>query len=168
MVRKPHLLGRRGAGLVEFAFILPVLLLFTLGTMVFALGVFRQHQVAAFAREGARYAVVHGAQFRKEQGGTPLTADDIRTKVILPRAAGFDPSKIAVNVEWGPQLDKQSVPDVQAPEYLTTDGVPMVNRVRVTVKFAWVPEFWPFPRTSPLGAGPTFTLTSKAEMLMWY
>lgn len=51
----------RGTNAVEAAIALPVAFLLILGTCVIGLGVFRYQQVASLAREGARYASVHGA-----------------------------------------------------------------------------------------------------------
>jgi len=50
---------RRGAPLVECAFIIPLTFLLVAGLVVCAMGVFRYQQMAHLAREAARYAAVH-------------------------------------------------------------------------------------------------------------
>ena len=59
MIRR--LQRRRGAALVETAFVFPVLIVLMIGLIVGALGVFRYQEVASLAREGSRYASLHGA-----------------------------------------------------------------------------------------------------------
>jgi hypothetical protein len=95
--------------------------------------------------------VVHGYQYKKEQGAASLTdANAIQTNVINPRAAGFDTSKFTVTVTY----DDAS----QMPEYYTGPMTAQVNQVTVTVSYDWQPEVWL----------PSMTLTSTSKMLMWY
>jgi Flp pilus assembly protein TadG len=53
--------GDRGQALVEFALIMPVLLLLILGLIDVARAVAQENTLAFAAREGTRYAIVHGA-----------------------------------------------------------------------------------------------------------
>src|SRR5262245_32113567 len=93
--------GRRpGAVLVESAVVYPLLFLLLFGVIVGGLGVFRYQQVACQAREAARYACVHGADWQRETKQACPTAAQIREDVVLPLAAGMDPSKLTVKVEW--------------------------------------------------------------------
>jgi Flp pilus assembly protein TadG len=157
MIRRRSKENRAGAVLVEFALILPVLLLLLLGTIVGALGVFRFQQVAAMAREAARYAVVHGGQYASENGKALTTQQDVYN-YIQPLAFGFDTSgnnaagsNFTVTVTW----DDAS----ELPEYVVSDfGSAMKNRVHVTVNYNWNPEaYWA-----------TIPLQSTSEMLMQY
>lgn len=70
MFRRRHLRGfARDEGaqsLVEFAFILPVLLLIITGIFDSARAVWQENTLAFAAREGTRYAIVHGT------GGNPV------------------------------------------------------------------------------------------------
>jgi Flp pilus assembly protein TadG len=50
--------GREGQTLVEFALILPVLILLLVGLMEFALLLYNQHVITNASREGARYGIV--------------------------------------------------------------------------------------------------------------
>lgn len=54
-------LGRseRGQDMVEFALVVPILLLLFLGIIEFGIIVFRYNSVSSLAREGARYGIVH-------------------------------------------------------------------------------------------------------------
>ena len=52
---------RRGATLVEAAIVLPVFLLLVFGIIELGLAVARYNMLAEVARDGARMAIVHGA-----------------------------------------------------------------------------------------------------------
>ena len=54
---------RRGVQVVEAAIVLPVVMMLILGTCSTAMGVYYYQLVATLAREGARYASVHGEQY---------------------------------------------------------------------------------------------------------
>jgi len=51
----------RGQAIVEFALILPVLLLLILGLIDAARAITQENTLASAAREGTRYAIVHGS-----------------------------------------------------------------------------------------------------------
>ncbi len=51
--------ARRGQDLVEFALILPLLLVILVGIVDFSLGFFYYNSIANAAREGARWGVIH-------------------------------------------------------------------------------------------------------------
>jgi Flp pilus assembly protein TadG len=91
---------RPGATLVECAFVYPVLFLLVLGMMVGAGGIFRYSQLASLAREGARYAVVHGGQYAQENNTTVPTPDDIFNNVIAPMAVGFDTTQMGYSITY--------------------------------------------------------------------
>src|SRR5262249_41753286 len=103
--REKHMLRRqgpqrRGITMVESAIVLTTMLALLIGLIVGALGIFRYQQVAACAREGARYASVHGAQYQKETGRAAATAADIYNNAILPMALGLDASQLNYTVTW--------------------------------------------------------------------
>jgi Flp pilus assembly protein TadG len=135
--------GRRGAVLVESAVVYPLLFLLLFGLIVGGLGVFRYQQVACQAREAARYACVHGAGWQKETRQACPTAAQLRQDVVLPLAAGMDPAKLTVQVEWIDEITGAAADWDQAgkwPTGTTQDGDRVTNRVRVTVTYAWWPE----------------------------
>ena len=144
---------RPGATVVESAFVYPALFLLLLGLMVGAAGIFRYSQLASLAREGARYACVHGGQYAQEMGVTAPTADQIFNNVIAPMAAAFDTTQISYAITYNAS---------NYPYATTIDAnnnvVPIQNTVTVTLTYVWVPEAF-------LGG---ITLTSTSVMPMSY
>lgn len=135
---------RRGVVAVEAAIVFPVLFLLVLGMVGLGPGIFRYQQVATLAREGARYASVHGAQYAAEQSALtqskvlPATYVDIYNNAILPRAVGMDPNCIVFNsssVVW----PNGNAPIIANPSS-TPPGAPLIATVSVTVKYNWTPE----------------------------
>jgi Flp pilus assembly protein TadG len=105
--------GQRGAVAVEFALILPVLLLIVLGTIEFG-RVYSQFQVFnGAAREGARCAAVQSTPFtdcvvqdRIDQAATPYEPDvDATVTVLCTDLTVGEP----VTVTW-PQTFEISIP----------------------------------------------------------
>jgi Flp pilus assembly protein TadG len=128
---------RAGATLVEAAVVYPVLFLLVLGILLLGIGVFRYQQVSHAAREGARWAAVHGARYAEETGQPAATAESVFENAIKPQMAGSNPANITYSVTWN-QSNKQSSP------YLTTNpatGEQIVgaraNTVTVTVRYTW-------------------------------
>lgn len=75
---------QRGDGLVEFALVLPVLLLLVFGILDGGRAVYAYHVVANSAREGARYASV-----------ATRTPDQVRSRV-LSYAVALSPDRLSV------------------------------------------------------------------------
>jgi Flp pilus assembly protein TadG len=134
-------MGRRGASVVEAALVFPVAFLLVLGIMSGGMGVFRYQEVACLAREGSRWASMHGSQYSQETGNTAATAADVYNKAILPKVAGLDTSKLSYSVTWNP------------------NNLPPNSTVTVTVSYDWSPEVYLFG---------TFTLTATSTMAMSY
>jgi Flp pilus assembly protein TadG len=110
--------------MLECAVVFPVVFTLLIGMMVGALGVFRYDEVALLAREGARYASVHGTQYAKVTGKTAATAADVYNNAILPKTVGLDTTQLTYSVTWSPNNQPGGA-------------------VTVTVKYNWVPEwFW--------------------------
>jgi Flp pilus assembly protein TadG len=148
---------RRGASAVEAAILVPVTFLLILGLIVGGMGVFRYQEVAALARQGARYASTHGANYRKDNGqpvGTAGTGDgqadgrlwykvnpqlasgadagwsqDVYDKAVRPNLFALDPTKLEVRVGWPPVINQSDKPD-------NWPG----STVAVTVSYQWFPE----------------------------
>ena len=128
---------RRGVILLESALIYSVTLMLVLGTIVMGLGVFQYQQIAFLAREGARWAAVHGATYSSEQVAAAITYTDVLNKAILPRVVILNTSSLSCTM---------------SPSTLPTSGV-----VTVTVTYKWTPEaYW-----SPI----TMTSTATAPIL---
>src|SRR5262249_6999412 len=92
--------GRSGATMVEYAIVLTILVFLMLGTIIAAIGVFYYQQVSLLAREGSRYASVHGAEYAREEKVPAATAQDIYNNAIVPKMAGLDPNLLTYSVTW--------------------------------------------------------------------
>lgn len=128
---------RSGATLVEGAVVYPVLFLVVLGILLLGIGVFRYQQVSHAAREGARWAAVHGARYADETGQPAATPEMVFENAIKPQMAGTDPANITYSVTWN-QNNQQTY------GYLSTNpatGESVVaaraNTVTVTVRYSW-------------------------------
>lgn len=150
MPRRTPKYRRRGTTAVEFALACPITFFVLLAIMVGGVGVSRYQQVAALAREGARWASLHGAQFEEETRQPAATAEDVFDTIILPCAVGLDSEYLSYSVTWQTSNRPLSV---------TSDAErPVGNTVTVTVAYQWHPA---------LGLiGPiTLTSTSTSQML---
>jgi len=140
----------RAATLVEAALIYPVVILLTVGLIIIGLGVSDYLQVASLAREGARWASVHGGQYSQETGNAKATKATILSNAITPKAAGLNPSKLDATVSW---TDPSEIP-----VYDDASGNVVYNQVTVTVTYQWTPLLY----LSPM------TLSSTSVMMMQY
>jgi hypothetical protein len=103
---------------VECAAIYPVTILLLMGTIIMGLGIFRYEQLQSLAREGARYASVHGPTYASENGQSVAS-----TSTVLSYVQG-----LAVGLSG---LDCTSV------SYSATS---LPCTVRVTLSYTWTPE----------------------------
>jgi Flp pilus assembly protein TadG len=139
-----------GTTAVEFAVTAPIVFFVILGTMIGAQGTFRYQQVAALAREGARWASVHGGLYEQETGQPAATAGDVFTSAIEPKLVGLNPSQLTCQVSW----DESNMP-------LSVDSdvsSPTGNTVTVTLTYQWFPELF---LLGPI----SLTSTSTAQMV---
>ena len=155
---------RRGmVEVLETAIVLPVVIMLILGTCSTAMGVYYYQLVATLAREGARYASVHGSQY-VPQYGPPIQASDIYLNAIKPMAVGLNLSNLTYQVQWGTAVSGSWVWTswVSSSTSLTTSppgpSPPgLYNGVQVTVTYKWTPDLY---ITGPLN------LTSTSVMPM--
>ena len=146
ILRNPH--RRSAATAVEMAVIAPVFLLLVFILVIGGLGIFRYNQVSHLAREGARYASVHGRDYATENNQPAATQDSIYQQVVLPSAFGLDRTKLTCTVTW----DKSNAPKQAVP----AGTAPVQNYVIVTVSYQWLPDV--------IFRGGTVTSTSKMPM----
>ncbi len=66
---------RKGAALVEFALVMPVLVLLLVGLMEFGLLLYNQHVITNASREGARYGIVQRPD-RRDLGEITTVVDE--------------------------------------------------------------------------------------------
>ena len=132
--------SRRGATMVEAAIVLPIVFMFIIGLIVIGMGVYRYQQVASLAREGARYASVHGGTYASNTGNAAATQTSVYNNAILPMASGLDTSKITYSVTW---------PNGNYPTYMAnpTTNTYRIAYVTVTVNYSWTPEAYLSPMT---------------------
>jgi Flp pilus assembly protein TadG len=81
MCRSSKLANRRGTTVVECAVVYPLAMLLLFGTVIVGLGIFRFEQVQFLAREGARYASVHGPAYASATGNSEASASTVLTYV---------------------------------------------------------------------------------------
>src|SRR5258708_15266390 len=87
---------QRGAVVLEFGLAFLIFVAAFYGIMEFGRIVASYNILSGAAREGARYAVVHGSS-----SGSEATASDIQT-VVRKWAVGVDTSAVAVTTTWNP------------------------------------------------------------------
>ena len=125
---------RSGFAATESVVVVPTLIFIILATVVGGYGIFRYQQIAMLAREGSRYASVHGGQYQQETGNPAATADDIYNNAIVPYATNLDLSQLSSTVSWNANNMPYSVNN----DYET----PTNNTVTVTVNYNWFPEMY--------------------------
>jgi len=84
----------RGQDLAEFAFILPLLLLLTLGIIQFGILVWNYNTISNAAREGARYGIVH--PFTDGDGTCDAPGSNSILAAACELTTGLVPSAITV------------------------------------------------------------------------
>ena len=149
---------RKGATLVESAFIYPVVFLVTFGIVLLGVAVFRYQQVAHMAREGARWAAVHGAAYSRENPTLPPgTPENIYTYGVKPHAAGMTLNPSDVTVVWTVNNEQTASVVVIDPVTGKSRIETRANLVAVTVTYSW--------NTGLFG---TIPVSSTAVMTMSY
>ncbi len=157
---------RHAATAVEFAVVSSVTFLLLFGLIIGGMGVFYYQEVAHLAREGSRYASVHGGQYHldgvDQRTGVPQVDSSADVASCLQsKIVALDRSKLTVTATWS--APSGSTPN-NMPYYDDTDPnlVPpgqnvIYNYVTVTVSYQWTPLLYL--------AGPiSLTSTSKVQM----
>jgi Flp pilus assembly protein TadG len=139
---------------VETALVIPAVLMLTLGMVVIGMGIYSYQQVATLAREGARYASVHGTQYAADTGNSAATASDVYNNAIKPMAVGLKTEYLSYSVGWNTTNSPTSYNPNSTPP-----GAPIDNTVSVMVTYQWTPELF---LTGPIN------LTSTSVMPMSY
>ena len=91
---------RSGATLVEMAIVYSALFLVLSGLILGSIAIFHYQQVARLAREGSRWAAVHGADWATENKQLPTTPQNVYDQAVRPKAHGMDLSKLSCSVSW--------------------------------------------------------------------
>ena len=134
MIRRfaPH--RRCGFAATESVVVLPTLFFLIFATVVGGYGIFRYQQIAMLAREGARYASVHGGLYQQETGNAAATPQDVYNNAIVPYATNLDLAQLTYSVTW----NANNMPSTVSNDYET----PTSNTVTVTVRYNWFPEVY--------------------------
>lgn len=150
---------RSGATVVECAIVFPITMLLLLGLVVGAMAIFRFQETASLARQGARYASTHGAQYRKDaglptgsagtslgtqggllwyqanpmvSGGTNATwSQDLCDQAIRSNLVSLNPQYLQCEVGWPPVINQFDKPD-------NWPG----SQVTVRITYQWFPELY--------------------------
>jgi Flp pilus assembly protein TadG len=117
MTRRNVKSRRRGVSAVECAAVYPIAIMLLMGTIVMGVGIFDYQQLQFLAREGARYASVHGPTYASETG-EPMAS----TSTVLS-----DVQALAVGLEG---LDCTAV---------TYSATTLPCTVSVTLTYTWTP-----------------------------
>ena len=84
-----------GQSLIEFALVLPLFLLLVTGLFDVARAVFQENTLAYAAREGTRYAIVHGSG-----SADPAWPGDPSDVIAVVRNAALGVPNVTVTVTW--------------------------------------------------------------------
>jgi len=128
----------RGQALTEFALVFPILAMTMFGIIVWGLGVFYQQQLQNAAREGARYAAIHGAEaqcptvanydptpkpFSYYACDVPSAGWPLMTAYARQKVWGVDSSLVKISACWSSYQDG-SVPPNRDQEPMDGAGNP--------------------------------------------
>src|SRR5437867_7369664 len=97
--------GQRGSAIVEFTLVSLMFVTLLFGLVEFGRALFAYSTVSSAAREGVRYATVHGSDSEH-----PASADVIST-YIRSKAVGLQ--NVGVTVTWSPNNSPGSTVSVQ-------------------------------------------------------
>jgi Flp pilus assembly protein TadG len=122
-----HKSRQRGSVIVEFGLSFLVFLFALYGVMEFGRIVACYNILAGAAREGARYASVHGSS-----SGSAASASDVQT-FVRNWAVGMDSSSVAVTTTWTPGNGPGGVVKVSA-SYTVTPFTGLILTSGMNVK----------------------------------
>jgi Flp pilus assembly protein TadG len=149
---------RPGTVVVESAVIYPVLFMLLLGIVIIGLTIFRYQQCAHAAREGARWASVHGSAYCREQSKPATTDQDVIDNAVSPQFAGIaSGTEMTCTVVWPNGQNPTRTVNVVDPITGLTEVTALSNTVEVTVTYSWNAGFFG-----------TLTVASKSVNQMMY
>ncbi len=132
----------RGATMVEFALFFILFMTLSMALMDLGRGIWTFTTISHAARQGARFAMVHGsANLVKDANGKDITGTQIAS-VVKANAIGLDPSKITVTPTWDPSNSRGNYVQVRvsypfqlivAPLILPQSGLSLSSTSRMVV-----------------------------------
>lgn len=141
----------QGATLVEFAIVLPVLLLVLVACLDFARALNAYVTVANASRDGARYATVHPG----------VDPDAIRDEV-RSRVSPLDTSALDVSATYDTGSGPVAWPTGGVP---ASAPIPTAVRVRITTTYQWQATTWIVGSFFGATGSRTFGSSSAMEMI---
>jgi len=103
----PAVSGERGSALLEFAFVIVLLLTIMFGIIDFSRAMYADHWVSSAARDATRWASVRGSGCALLTGGCPAASSDVSTYVqsIVPAGVVLNggtsgPGGLLVQTNW--------------------------------------------------------------------
>lgn len=122
-----------GAAVVEFALAAPVVFALIFGVVEMGLAMYTYHFVASAARQGARYAIVRGADCSSWATACPASADDVQTYVRSLDPGGIDSTSVNVTTSWSPDNSPGSTVTVTV-DYAFGLNVPFITPATLTMQ----------------------------------
>jgi hypothetical protein len=105
--------------------------------------VFRYQQCAHAAREGARWASVHGSSYSTEQNQPATTQQNVIDNAVTPQFAGMaSGTEMTCTVSWPNGQDPTRAVTITDPVTLLPEVVSRSNTVSVTVTYSWDTGFF--------------------------
>ena len=104
---------QRGQGIVEFALVLPIFLLLTLGTIELGWLVYSNHTLNNATREGARYAMVNGERAAERNGVSVVSSSEVHD-VVVERAGALGGNVHYTHLSFSPDANPGSEVTVES------------------------------------------------------
>jgi Flp pilus assembly protein TadG len=146
---RPAKRSERGGSLPETAIVMGIVLVLLLGIIDFGRAMYTYASVAQLARQGARWAIVRGAQCT-QLDHCQAVSTDVQTFVQGQSMGVMNPSSISVNATWPPS---------GCPAGLSAKSPGCIVVVTVTYPFQFV---LPFMNTN----FPTYSMSSTSQMVI--
>ena len=139
--RPPRRRATRAQALVEFALVAPVFFLILFGIIDFGRYVYYTQVLNNAAREGARYAIVHGEHGIPQTGpGSSDPGGALVKNVVRNYAIGViglsDPSVLTITPNWDPANNKRNTKVTVIVSYDFHSVIPVVPIPPITVRGA--------------------------------
>lgn len=141
----------RGQALVEFALVGIIFFILVFRTMDVGRAVWNYNTLAQATREGARFAVVHGARCDSAAGCSAADLAAVET-IVLNNSSGLNSSQVTVDVEWVCRTG------------LVSDCNEVWDHVTVTSEY----DYAPMSFFTGLLSLPSVTMTSTSTMEIHY
>jgi Flp pilus assembly protein TadG len=151
--------GECGSAAVEFALSAMLLLALMLGIINFGWAIFSYNFISNAAREGTRYAMVHGATCASDGSSCAASSSDIQNYVIGLAPGAINSSALTVTAYCGPGGSSPPSGDCGASTAGTPNNNPG-NVVYVQVKYT----FTSFTSLVPVGP---ISMQTASERVIW-